>query len=106
MSLGFGLYTANFADYNATYGALGAVVALLMWIYLSSWVLLFGAELNSEIEHQTEVDTTRGEAKPMGERRAEVADTVGEIPSSPFSWNSNKSKGTRAPTDRSVATNS
>lgn len=76
-TLGFGLYTANFANYNATYGALGAVVVLLMWLYLSAYVLLLGAELNAEIEHQRAVDTTRGATQPMGSRDAEMADTLG-----------------------------
>lgn len=50
MTLGFGLYAAHFGNYNATYGALGAVVVLLMWLYLSAYILLLGAELNSEVE--------------------------------------------------------
>jgi membrane protein len=79
-SLGFGFYAANFGDYNATYGALGAVVVLLMWLYLSAYILLLGAELNSELEHQTAVDTTEGHAKPMGSRGAVMADTIGKVP--------------------------
>ncbi len=79
-TLGFGLYAANFANYNATYGALGAVVVMLMWLYLSAYILLLGAELNSEIEHQTEVDSTVGAPRAMGDRRAHVADTVGHVP--------------------------
>jgi len=77
VSLGFGFYAANFANYNATYGALSAVVVTLMWLYLSAYILLLGAELNAEIEHQTAVDTTIGHPKPMGARRAYVADTLG-----------------------------
>lgn len=50
MTLGFGVYVANFGNYNATYGALGAVVVLLTWIDLSAYVLLLGAELNAEFE--------------------------------------------------------
>jgi membrane protein len=80
MTFAFGLYTANFANYNATYGALGAVVVLLMWMYLSAYILILGAELNSEVEHQTAVDTTAGGPQPMGKRRAYVADTLGETP--------------------------
>ena len=52
LTLGFGTYVAHFGNYDATYGSLGAVVILLTWLYLSSYVLLFGGELNSEIEHQ------------------------------------------------------
>jgi membrane protein len=77
VTFGFGLYTASFGNYNATYGALGAVVVLLMWLYLSAYVLLLGAELNAEIEHQTARDTTRGPDRPMGARDAEMADTLG-----------------------------
>lgn len=79
-TFGFGLYVSTLGDYNATYGSLGAVVVLLMWLYLSTYVLLLGAELNAEIEHQTARDTTRGEPKSMGERGAVVADTIGEVP--------------------------
>jgi membrane protein len=76
LTLGFGFYAAKFGNYNATYGSLGAVVVLLTWIYLSSYVLLFGAELNSELEHQTAADTTDGTSRPTGERGAWVADHV------------------------------
>ena len=75
-SIAFGIYVANFGSYNATYGALGAVVAFLTWLYLCAWILLFGGELNAEAEHQTERDTTDGPDRPMGERDAYVADTV------------------------------
>ena len=75
-TLGFGFYVSNFGSYNATYGSLGAVVVLLMWLYLSSYVLLLGAELNAELEHQTARDTTKGAERPIGERGAEMADTV------------------------------
>ena len=76
LSLGFGFYVANFGNYDATYGSLGAVVVLLTWMYLSSYVLLFGAELNSELEHQTARDTTRGAPQPLGARGAWAADNV------------------------------
>jgi membrane protein len=77
MSLLFSWYLGNFANYNATYGALGAVVGLMMWMWLSTIVVLVGAELNSEIEHQTAHDTTVGPARPLGVRGAVMADTVG-----------------------------
>src|SRR6266487_2892537 len=67
----------NFANYNATYGALGAVVGLMMWMWLSTIVVLVGAELNSEIEHQTARDSTVGTEKPLGTRGAVRADTGG-----------------------------
>ncbi len=76
LTLGFGFYVANFGNYNATYGSLGAVVVLLTWLYLSSYVLLFGAEMNSELEHQTAKDTTAGTPAPMGQRGAWAADNV------------------------------
>jgi membrane protein len=73
----FSWYLGNFANYNATYGALGAVVGLMMWMWLSTIVVLVGAELNSEIEHQTARDSTVGREKPLGTRGAVMADTVG-----------------------------
>ncbi|HEY7246789.1 MAG TPA: YihY/virulence factor BrkB family protein [Xanthobacteraceae bacterium] len=70
-------YLANFANYNATYGSLGAAIGLMMWMWISSIVILFGAELNSEIEHQTARDSTVDGEKPLGARGAAMADTVG-----------------------------
>lgn len=76
LTIGFGIYVANFGNYNATYGSLGAVVVLLTWMYLSAYILLFGAELNAELEHQTAVDTTVSRNAPLGARDAWVADHV------------------------------
>lgn len=73
----FSWYLSKFADYNATYGSLGAVIGLMMWIWLSVTVILIGAELNAETEHQTARDTTVGHGKPLGARGAVMADTVG-----------------------------
>jgi membrane protein len=70
-------YLANFGDYDATYGSLGAAIALMMWMWMSTIVILFGAELNSEIEHQTVADSTAGASRPLGSREAKMADTVG-----------------------------
>jgi membrane protein len=70
-------YFANFANYNATYGSLGAAIGTMIWMWMSAIVVLFGAELNSEIEHQTARDTTVGAEKPLGARGATMADTVG-----------------------------
>jgi membrane protein len=76
-------YLSNFGNYNATYGSLGAAIGLMMWMWMSAIVVLFGAELNSEIEHQTAVDTTVGHPKPLGSRGATMADTLGPaVPSS------------------------
>lgn len=80
LTVGFSVYVANFGNYNATYGSLGAVVVLLTWLYLSALVLLLGAELNSELEHQTERDTTKGPEQPLGQRGAEMADRVAPSP--------------------------
>lgn len=77
-SIGFSIYVRNFASYNETYGSLGAVIILLMWFWLSAFIVLMGAELNSEMERQTQRDTTAGRSAPMGERGAHAADTVGE----------------------------
>jgi membrane protein len=77
-SAAFTYYLANFGDYSATYGSLGAVIGAMMWIYISMWIILVGAELNSEIEHQTAKDTTTGPEKPLGSRGATMADRVGE----------------------------
>jgi len=74
----FSWYVAKWGDYSATYGSLGAVVGVMMWIYLSMWIVLVGAELNAEMEHQTAQDTTTGPDKPLGERGAAMADDVGE----------------------------
>lgn len=79
MSLGFSFYLENFANYNATYGTLGALIGFLIWIWLSVVILIVGGELNAELEHQTARDTTTGTPLPMGARGAYVADTLGEI---------------------------
>jgi membrane protein len=72
----FSFYVSHFASYNETYGSLGAVIILLMWMWLSSMVILLGAIIDAETELQTEKDSTIGPEKPMGERGAYVADNV------------------------------
>ncbi len=74
----FSFYLENFANYNATYGTLGALIGLMVWVWISVVILIVGAEINAELEHQTRKDSTTGSPKPMGERGAYVADTVGE----------------------------
>jgi membrane protein len=76
LSLLFSFYVTRVTNYNATYGSLGTIILLLTWIYLSAYALIFGAELNSEIEHQTAKDSTTGPPQPMGGRGAWAADHV------------------------------
>jgi membrane protein len=76
-SLLFALYVRNSDSYDETYGALGGVIVLLMWFYLSGYIIILGAEINAEMERQTHKDTTAGQPKPMGARGAHSADTVG-----------------------------
>ncbi len=73
-SAGFSLYVARFSDFNETYGGLGAVAALLMWLWISALSALLGAVLNAELEFETAADTTVGPDRPMGARGAFVAD--------------------------------
>ncbi|MGV7030613.1 YihY/virulence factor BrkB family protein [Methylobacterium symbioticum] len=74
----FSWYVAHFGTYNKTYGSLGAVIGFMTWIWLSTIIVLIGAEVNAEMEHQTARDTTRGRPEPLGRREARMADTVGE----------------------------
>ena len=73
-SILFSWYVANFQDYNKAYGAVGAVIGLMTWIWLSATILLVGAELNAEAERQTDRDTTEGFPMPIGARGADAAD--------------------------------
>jgi membrane protein len=77
-SIGFTLYVANFSSYNKTYGSLGGVIILLTWLYISSLVVLLGAVINAQSEKQTRRDSTEGPPRPMGQRGARAADTLGE----------------------------
>jgi membrane protein len=77
-SIGFSIYAANFGKYNETYGSLSAIVVVMLWLYLTALSVIVGAELNAELEKQTVVDTTVGPDRPLGERDAAAADTVGE----------------------------
>ena len=78
ISWGFSFYLSNFGRYNEIYGALGAVIALLMWLYLSAFSVLIGASLNAELEIRTKRDSTVGPNRPPGKRDAKVADTIVE----------------------------
>jgi len=75
-SVGFSLYVDNFGSYGKTYGALAGVIVLLLWLFISAYIVLLGAEINAEAEQQTARDTTRGEDRPMGQRHAVKADSL------------------------------
>jgi len=77
-SLVFSFVLDHFSRIGATYGSLSAVIGFLLWVWFSLMVLLVGAELNAETEHQTALDTTAGPAAPLGERGATMADSVGK----------------------------
>ena len=77
-SAGLSIYAQNFANYDATYGSLGAVIGFMIWMWVSATIIVAGAELNAEAEHQTAKDSTEGGEKPLGRRGATMADTVGE----------------------------
>lgn len=77
-SLGYSWYLSNLANLNETYGSLGVIVGLMIWLWLSMQILVIGAEIDAEMEHQTAHDSTVGPSRPMGERGAVVADSLGE----------------------------
>ena len=79
LTIGFGIYVAKVGNYNATYGSLGAIVVLLTWLYLSCYILIFGAELNSEFERQAQPGFGRAEKQEVGasvESKPTVGDTA------------------------------
>ena len=76
-SLLFSWYVANFGSYNKTYGSLGAAIGFMTWIWISTIIVLLGAQVNAEMEHQTAEDTTVGKPQPLGTRGAKMADSVG-----------------------------
>ncbi|RKR07237.1 membrane protein [Kushneria sinocarnis] len=79
-SIGFSAYVDHFASFDRLYGSLGAVVILLIWFWLSAFMVLLGGAMNSEMERQTRRDTTEDPEQPLGERHAHAADTVGRKP--------------------------
>ena len=76
VSIGFSYYASHFGTYNKTYGSLGAVIGFMTWLWLSATVVLVGAEVNAEMEHQTARDTTTGPEAGLGARGATKADQV------------------------------
>ncbi len=78
-SVGFSLYVQNFGSYNQTFGSIAGVIVLLMWMWISAFVILLGAEVNAEIEAQTARDSTVGQRAPLGERGAVKADELGTL---------------------------
>jgi membrane protein len=80
VSLLFSLYVNNFGSYDKTYGAIAGVIVLMLWLYLTCYLVLLGAEINAEAEHQTAADTTEGAPEPMGRRDATVADELPDPP--------------------------
>jgi membrane protein len=80
VSLGFSFYVSNFGSYDKTYGAIAGVIVLMLWLYLTCYLVLLGAEINAEAEHQTARDTTEGDPVPMGQRNATMADTLPDPP--------------------------
>ncbi|WP_026935128.1 YihY/virulence factor BrkB family protein [Christiangramia echinicola] len=73
-SMLFSWYVSNFGSYDDLYGSFAAVAILMLWLFLTAFIVLMGAEINSEMEHQTRYDTTIGQQRPMGERNAYHAD--------------------------------
>jgi len=73
----FSWYAANFGSFNKTYGSLGAIIGFMTWMWVSIIVVLLGAKLNAAIEHQTARESNVGPPKPLGGRRAKMADTIG-----------------------------
>lgn len=76
VSLAFAFYVNNFGSYDKTYGAIAGVIVLMFWLYLTCYLVLLGAEINAEVEHQTARDTTVGRTEPMGRRGAQKADSL------------------------------
>jgi membrane protein len=75
-SIGFSIYSSTFGNYAKTYGVFAGIVVLLFWLWLTSYAILLGAEINAESEQQTIADTTKGEEQPLGERGAVKADSI------------------------------
>ena len=77
-SIGFSVYVSQFGSYAKTYGAIAGIVILLLWLFITAYAILLGAEINAESEQQTIKDTTKGAPQPIGDRDAVKADSVPE----------------------------
>ena len=77
-SIGFSVYVSTFGNYAKTYGVFAGIIVLLFWLWITSYAVLLGAEINAETEQQTIADTTRGPAEPLGQRNAVKADSTPE----------------------------
>jgi membrane protein len=75
-SIGFSVYVSTFGNYAKTYGVFAGIIVLLLWLWITSYAVLLGAEINAEAEQQTAADTTRGRAEPLGQRNAVKADST------------------------------
>jgi membrane protein len=89
ISLGFKFYVTNFTSYNATYGAIGGVIVLMLWFYVSSLAILVGAELNAEIEHASPYGKDPGEKEPGEKKKLGVL--------AEQAWEQKKAAGTLKP---------
>lgn len=75
-SLAFSVYVGSFGNYQETYGTFAGIVVVLLWLFLTAYAIVFGAEFDAEMERQTARDSTSGPSAPLGQRRAYAADTV------------------------------
>ena len=75
-SVGFSVYVSQFGSYAKTYGAIAGIVILLLWLFITAYAILLGAEINAESEQQTVKDSTKGPEQPIGQRDAVKADSV------------------------------
>jgi membrane protein len=79
-SVGFSIYVSQFGSYAKTYGAIAGIVILLLWLFITAYAILLGAEINAESEQQTVADTTKGAPQPLGQRDAVKADRMPSAP--------------------------
>jgi len=75
VSIGFSIYADSFGSYGETYGSVAGAAVLMLWLWITAFIVLLGAEINAESEEQTGRDTTVGPEQPLGQRRAVKADS-------------------------------